>query len=170
MAEKRRGIPDPFLNARFVRALLDEYGDVQATLQAMKNRDRAEIIRMVGTRYYTLPRKKESQRSSQPPEQAVFRAKAAAGVVRNEVVAAVAGAPRVVATAREEARVEVAAARVEAAAVEEVAATPVVPAVVTTVAVADLMATVGDTIRGATSGRARAGRVCQVKAEERWKT
>ena len=38
----------------------------------MKNRDQAEIIRMVGSRYSTLPQKKESQRSSRPPEQAFF--------------------------------------------------------------------------------------------------
>ena len=38
----------------------------------IKNRDRAEIIRMVGTRYSTLLQKKGSQRSSRPPEQAFF--------------------------------------------------------------------------------------------------
>ena len=65
-------IPDIFLHARFVRALPDEYRHVKATLQAMKNRDRAEIIRMVGTRYSTLPQKKGSQRSSRPPEPAFF--------------------------------------------------------------------------------------------------
>ena len=65
-------IPDTFLHARFDRALPDEYGHVKATLQAMKNRDRAEIIRMVGTRYSTLPQKKGSQRSSRAPEQAFF--------------------------------------------------------------------------------------------------
>ena len=53
-AEKGMGIPDTFLHARFVRALPDEYGHIKATLQAMKNRDRAEIIRMVHTRYSTL--------------------------------------------------------------------------------------------------------------------
>ena len=36
----------------------------------IKNRDRAEIIRMVGTRYSTLPQKKGSQQSSRWPEQA----------------------------------------------------------------------------------------------------
>ena len=65
-------IPDTFLLARFVHALPDEYGHVKATLQAMNNRDRAEIIRMVSSWYSTLPRKKGSQRSSQPPEQAFF--------------------------------------------------------------------------------------------------
>ena len=69
------GIPDISLHARFVRALPYKYGHVKATLQAMKNRDWAEIIRMVGTRYSTLPQKKGSQRSSRPPEQAFFSSK-----------------------------------------------------------------------------------------------
>ena len=73
MTEKGMGIPDTFLHARFVRALPDEYDHVKATLQAMKNRDRAEIIRVVGMRwYFTLPQKKGSQRSSRPSEQAFF--------------------------------------------------------------------------------------------------
>ena len=72
MAEKTMGTPDIFLYARFVRALPDEYDHVKATLQAMKNQDRAEIIRMVCTRYSTLPQKKGSQRSSRPPEQTCF--------------------------------------------------------------------------------------------------
>ena len=66
------GTPDTFLHARFNRALPDEYGHITATLQAMKNRDRAEIIRMVGIRHSTLPQKKGLQRSSRPPEQALF--------------------------------------------------------------------------------------------------
>ena len=70
MAEKGIEIPDTFLHARFVCALSVEYSRVKAMLQAMKNRDRAEIIRIVGTRYSTLPQKKGSQRSSRPPEQA----------------------------------------------------------------------------------------------------
>ena len=72
MTEKRMGIPDTFLHARFVCALPDEYGHVKATLQMMKNCNRAEIIGTVGTQYSTLPQKKGSQRSSQPPEQAFF--------------------------------------------------------------------------------------------------
>ena len=72
MVEKGMGIPDNFLHARFVRELPDEYDHVKAMLQAMTNRDRVEIIRMVGTRYSTLPQKKGSQRSSRPPEQAFF--------------------------------------------------------------------------------------------------
>ena len=72
MAEKGMGIPDTFLHTRFVRALPDEYGHVEVMLQAIKNRDRAETIRMVGTRYSTLPQKKGSQRLSWPPEQAFF--------------------------------------------------------------------------------------------------
>ena len=47
MAEKGMGIPDTFLHARCVRALPNEYSHVKATLQATKNRDRTEIIRMV---------------------------------------------------------------------------------------------------------------------------
>ena len=72
MAEKGMVIFDTFLHVRFVRALPGEYGHVKATLQAMKNRDRDEIIRMVGTRYSTLPQKKGSQRSSRSPERAFF--------------------------------------------------------------------------------------------------
>ena len=49
MAEKGMRIPDTFLPARFVRALSGQYSHVKATLQVMNNRDRAEIIRMVGT-------------------------------------------------------------------------------------------------------------------------
>ena len=75
MAEIGMGIPDAFLHARSVCALPVEYDHVKATLQVVKNRDRAEIIRMVGTRYSTLPQKKRSQRSSQPPEQAFFSSK-----------------------------------------------------------------------------------------------
>ena len=37
----------------------------------IKNRDRVEIIRMVGTWYSTLPQKKGSQRSSRPPERPI---------------------------------------------------------------------------------------------------
>ena len=40
------------------------------TLQAMKNRDRDEIIRMVSTRHSNLPQKKGAQRTSRQPEQA----------------------------------------------------------------------------------------------------
>ena len=63
-------IPDAVLHARFVRALPDEYSLVKETLQAMKNRDRDEIIRMVSTRHSNLPRKNGAQRSSRQPEQA----------------------------------------------------------------------------------------------------
>ena len=72
MAKKGMGIPDTVLHARFVRALPDKRGYVKATLQVIKNRDRAEIIRMVGTRYSTLPQKKGLQRSSRRPVQAFF--------------------------------------------------------------------------------------------------
>ena len=70
MHEKGIGrIPDAVLHARFVRALPDEYSLVKETLQAMKNRDRDEIIRMVSTRHSNLPQKKGAQRTSRQPEQ-----------------------------------------------------------------------------------------------------
>ena len=72
IAEKGVGIPGTFLHARCPP---DEYGHVAATLQAMKNRDRAEITRVIGTRHSTLPQKKGSQRSSRPPELAFFSSK-----------------------------------------------------------------------------------------------
>ena len=60
MHEKGIGrIPDAVLHARFVRVL-----------QAMRNRDRDEIIRMVSTRHSNLPQKKGAQRSSRQSEQA----------------------------------------------------------------------------------------------------
>ena len=72
MHEKGIGrIPEAVLHARFVRALPDEYSLVKETLQAMKNRDRDEIIRMVSTRHSNLPQKKGAQRSSRQPEQAL---------------------------------------------------------------------------------------------------
>ena len=56
MHEKGIGrIPDAVLHARFVRALPDEYSLVKETLQAMRNRDRDKIIRMVSTRHSNLP-------------------------------------------------------------------------------------------------------------------
>ena len=71
MHEKGIGrIPDAVVHARFVRALPDEYSLVKETLQAMKNRDRDEIIRMVSTRHSNLPQKKGAQRTSRQPEQA----------------------------------------------------------------------------------------------------
>ena len=71
MHEKGIGrIPDAVLHVRFVRALPDEYSLVKETLQAMRNRDRDEIIRMVSTRHSNLPQKKGAQRSSRQPEQA----------------------------------------------------------------------------------------------------
>ena len=71
MHEKGIGrIHDAVLHARFVRALPDEYSLVKETLQAMRNRDRDEIIRMVSTRHFNLPQKNGAQRSSRQPEQA----------------------------------------------------------------------------------------------------
>ena len=75
ITDKGIGIPNTFLHARFVSTLLHECGHFKATLQAMKNRDRAEIIRIVGTRYSTLPHKKGSKRSCRPPERAFFSSK-----------------------------------------------------------------------------------------------
>ena len=62
MADKGMGISVTFLYARFALALPNEYNHVKATLPAMKKSDR----------YSTQPRKKESQRSSRLPEQAFF--------------------------------------------------------------------------------------------------
>ena len=72
--------------------------------------------------------------------------KAAAGGVRDEVVAAVVEEPRAVAAAGTATRVEVTDA-------EEAAAAPGVPAVVATAAAADFMDAVGDATGEATSGR-----------------
>ena len=70
-----RRIPDAVLHARFIRALPDEFSLVKKTLQAMRNRDRDEIICMVSTRHSNLPQKKGSQRSSRQPEQAFVSSK-----------------------------------------------------------------------------------------------
>ena len=71
MHEKGIGrIPDAVLHARLVPALPDEYSLVKETLQAIRNRDRDEIIRMVSTRHSNLPQTKGAQRSSRQPEQA----------------------------------------------------------------------------------------------------
>ena len=105
MSEKGMEIPDTFLHARFVRALHDEYGHVKVMLQAMKNRDRAEII--VWSAHGAPPCPRRSGRSGRlgRPSKRSFRAKDAAGVVRDEVVAAIEGEPRAVATAEAAARV-----------------------------------------------------------------
>ena len=72
MHEKGIGrIPDAVLHARFVRTLPDKYSLVKETLQAMRNRGRDKIIRMVSTRHSNLPQKKGAQRSSRQPEQAL---------------------------------------------------------------------------------------------------
>ena len=154
MSEKGTIIADILLHAHLVRALPDGYDHFKATLQAMKNRDRAGIIRMAGTRYSNLPRRRGHNGCRDLPSKRFSRAKAAAEVVRNEVVAAVAGTPMAMAAAGAAARVEVVAARVEVATAEEEAtAAPVVPAVVATATVADLVAAVGNATGGATSGR-----------------
>ena len=71
MHEKGIGrISEAVLHARFVRALPEEYSLVKETLQAMKNRDRDEIIRIASTRPSNLPQKKGAQRTSRRPEQA----------------------------------------------------------------------------------------------------
>ena len=63
-------IPDPVLHARFVRAMPDEYAHAKETLQNMKDRNRGDIVRIVGTRYTNLPAKKGAQRSSRTSEHA----------------------------------------------------------------------------------------------------
>ena len=74
-------------------------------------------------------------------------------MVRDEVVAAVAGASSAVAAAGVGARVEVAPAGLEVETAEGAVAAPVVPTVVATTAVADLMDAIGDATGGVTSGR-----------------
>ena len=78
MYDKKIGwIPETVLHARFVRALPDEYSLVKKTLQSMKNRDQDEIIRMISTRYSTLPQKKGARRSSRQPEYVLRKASVA---------------------------------------------------------------------------------------------
>ena len=50
-------IPDLVLHARFVRALPDEYAHVKETLLSMKDRNRAEIVRLIGAWFSNLPQK-----------------------------------------------------------------------------------------------------------------
>ena len=69
-ADTRPGLPTgvgPMIDVRSGEAR-DPY--LAETLQAMKNRDRDEIIRMVSTRHSNLPQKKGAQRTSRQPEQA----------------------------------------------------------------------------------------------------
>ena len=69
-ADTRPGLPTgvgPMIDVRSGEAR-DPY--LTETLQAMKNRDRDEIIRMVSTRHSNLPQKKGAQRTSRQPEQA----------------------------------------------------------------------------------------------------
>ena len=69
-ADTRPGLPTgvgPMIDVRSGEAR-DPY--LAETLQAMKNRDRDEIIRMVSTRHSNLPRKNGAQRPSRQPEQA----------------------------------------------------------------------------------------------------
>ena len=112
----------------------------------LKNRDRSRSFVWLVPGTPPCPRRRG--RSDRPgrPSKRFFRAKAAAGEVHDEVVAAVAGAPRAVAAAGTAIRVKVTAA-------EEAAVAPVVPAVVATATVADLMAAVRDATGGTTSGR-----------------
>ena len=98
MHEKGIGrIPDAVVHARFVRALPDEYSLVKETLQAMKNRDRDEIIRMVSTRHSNLPRKMEHSDLPDSLSKRSSPTKAATAAVRDEVVTAGAGGDRAVA-------------------------------------------------------------------------
>ena len=69
-ADTRPGLPTevgPMIDVRSGEAK-DPY--LAETLQAMNNRDRDEIIRMVSTRHSNLPQKKGAQRTSRQPEQA----------------------------------------------------------------------------------------------------
>ena len=69
-ADTRPGLPTgvgPMIDVRRGEAR-DPY--LAGTLQAMRNRDRDEIIRMVSTRHSNLPQKNGAQRSSRQPEQA----------------------------------------------------------------------------------------------------
>ena len=73
MEEKGMGwTPVTVLHARFVRVLPAEYDHAKETLQSMKSRDRDKIIRVVSTRYFSLPQKKGAQRSSRLPQHAFF--------------------------------------------------------------------------------------------------
>ena len=97
----------------------------------MKNRDRAEIICMVGTRYSNLLQKEGSQRSSQPLEQAFFssesdgRSGARRGRGRGHGVTQSRGRGGC-------------SGKLKVAVAEEAAAVPVMSVVVATVVVADL--------------------------------
>ena len=130
------GIPDTFLHACFVRALSDEYGPIKATLQAMDNRDRAKILPCSARDSPPCPRRRSCSGRPGYPSKRSSRAKAAAGVMRDEVLATVAGAPKVVAAAG-------AATRAEVASSEELVVAPVAPAIVAAAAAADLLAAVG---------------------------
>ena len=100
MHEKGIGrIPEAVLHARFVRALPDEYSLVKETLQAMKNRDRDEIIRMVSTRHSNLPQKKGHSDLPGSPSKHSPPTKAATAAVRDEVATAGTGADRAAAAA-----------------------------------------------------------------------
>ena len=100
MHEKGIGrIPDAVLHARFVRVLPDEYFLVKETLQAMRNRYRDEIIRMVSTRHSNLPQKMGNSDLPDSPSKHSSPAKAAAAAVRDEVATAGAGADRAAAAA-----------------------------------------------------------------------
>ena len=152
MAEKKIRISDTFLHAHFVPAISHEYGHVKATLQAIKNREWAEIVRMVDRRYSTQRQIKGLQRSSRPPEHTFFKRKSGgrSGARRGR------GAQRGCGCGREGTQGRGHAgepAKVEVAAAKEAAAAPVVLAVVATAAVADFLAAVGDAAGGATLGR-----------------
>ena len=100
MHEKGIGrIPDAVLHAHFVRALPDEYSLVKETLQAMRNRDRDEIIRMVSTRHSNLLKRRGHSDLPDSPSKHSSPAKAAAAAVRDEVATAGAGADRAAAAA-----------------------------------------------------------------------
>ena len=101
MGEKGMGeIPDTVLHARFARALSAEYDHAKETLQSRKNQDRDEIIRVVSTRYSSLPPKK-GERSARPDRLNMrsSRAKVETGAMHDRVAVATTGAVRAAAVA-----------------------------------------------------------------------
>ena len=168
MHEKGIGrIPDAVLHARFVRALPDEYSLVKETLQAMKNRDRDEIIRMVSTRHSNLPQKREHSEHPDSLSKHSSPAKAVTAAVRDEVVTAGAGGDRAVADVETTAAEEATTSALERPAVGQVvllepngaAMVAVTRAAAATAATISPLAAVSAADREATGGKtARRGR------------
>ena len=166
-ADTRPGLPTgvgPMIDVRSGEAR-DPY--LAETLQAMKNRDRDEIIRMVSTRHSNLPQKKGAQRTSRQPEKHSSPAKAATAAVRDEVVTAGAGGDRAVADVETTAAEEATTTALERPAVGQVvllepsgaAMVAVTRAAAATAATTSPLAAVSAADREATGGKtARRGR------------